>query len=316
VRSFIGEQKVAYSCLPLIIKLNKSRITINQMVTGAAFIDLVQEQSEYFFLVIVILIITLIFQRVINRVLTKAFKKSSTFLKVEETRYRFFRHFISTFIILVGLGLAVYTIPSLRTLSVSLFAGAGILAIVVGFACQQAFANIVSGIFIVIFKPFGVGDRISIGTDLMGIVEDINLRHTVIRDFENKRIIVPNSVISNEKIENSSIFDEKICKCIEFSISYESNIDKAMNIIKKEALAHPLHIDNRTEEQIENKDPVVRVMVVGLGDSGVNLRAWVWTTNPKNSFSLACDLRKSVKEKFDKNKIEIPYPHRVIVKKR
>lgn len=96
---------------------------------------------------------------------------------------------------------AVYETNALRTVATSLLAGAGILAVAVGFASQQALSNIVSGIMIVIFKPFRVNDRLNIGTTFNGIVEDITLRHTVIRDFENKRIIVPNMVISQECLE-------------------------------------------------------------------------------------------------------------------
>jgi len=71
-----------------------------------------------------------------------------------------------------------------------MLAGAGILAVAVGFASQAALSNIISGVFVVIFKPFRVGDRLKIN-ELTGVVEDITLRHTVIRDLENKRIIIP-----------------------------------------------------------------------------------------------------------------------------
>ncbi len=207
-------------------------------------------------------------------------------------------------------------IPSLRTLSVSLFAGAGIVAVIIGFASQHAFANIVSGVFIVIFKPFRVGDRITIGANLRGIVEDINLRHTVIKTFENKRIIVPNSVISNEYVENSSIADEKICRFIEFGISYDSDIDKAMKIMENESLKHPLHIDARTDEEKESNEPVINVKVIGFTDSSVTLRAWVWTKDAPDAFKLNCDLNKSIKESFDREGIEIPFPYRTVVYKK
>jgi small-conductance mechanosensitive channel len=212
----------------------------------------------------------------------------------------------------VGVGFAIYTIPALRTLSVSLLAGAGILAVIIGFASQAAFSNIISGIFIVIFKPFRVGDRLKIGTDVTGVVEDITLRHTVIRNFENKRLIIPNSVISNETLENASIGDEKICRWVEIGISYDSDIDKAMKIMEQEAMKHPDYIDNRTEEEKENKEPAVRVRVLGFGDSSVNLRAWVWAKDPPAAFRLGTDLNKSIKERFDKEGIEIPFPYRTI----
>ena len=127
--------------------------------------------------------------------------------------------------------------------------GAGIFAAIVGFASQSAFSNIVSGIFLVIFRPFSVGDRVKVGQLYNGDVEDITLRHTVIKDFENKRIVIPNTVISNEIIVNSTIIDEKVCMFLEFGISLESNIQKAQDIIQEEAMKSRYCIDNRTEEE-------------------------------------------------------------------
>ena len=286
------------------------------MITAAVILDYVTGGSKRVFLVVVIILITIIIKNIVGALVAKSFKKSSKYLKVDETKYRFFKHFISALIYIIGIGFAIYSIPSLRTLSVSLFAGAGIIAVIVGFASQHAFANIVSGVFIVIFKPFRVGDRITIGADLRGVVEDINLRHTIIRNFENKRIIVPNSIISNEKIENASIGDERICKFVDVGISYDSDIDKAMKIIETEALEHPLHLDNRTDEEKEKGNPIVRVRVVGFGDSSVNLRAWVWAKDSPDAFAIGCDLNKSIKERFDKEGIEIPFPYRTIVYKK
>jgi small conductance mechanosensitive channel len=286
------------------------------MITAAAVFDFVQEGSKRLILAGIVILLTIVLQKIVSKLINNAFKKSSTFIKVEETKYRFFKHFISALIYLIGIGIAIYTVPSLRSLSVSLFAGAGILAIVIGFASQQAFANIVSGIFIVIFKPFRVGDRITIGADLRGVVEDINLRHTTIRNFENKRIIVPNTIISTEKIENASIDDARICRFVEFGISYDADINKAMKIMESEALKHPLHIDGRTQKSKKGNEPIVRVRVIDFGNSSVNLRAWVWAKDFTDAFTMGCDLNKSIKERFDKEGIEIPFPYRTIVYKK
>ncbi len=266
-------------------------------------------------LIIGILLITFFLAKIISRILQKSFNNSSSVLKVDPTKYRFIKYLVTAIIYILGLSVAIYMIPSLRNLAVSLLAGAGVIAIILGFAAQQAISNIISGVFIVIFKPFRLGDRIDIGssTGMIGIVEDITLRHTVIRNFENKRIIIPNSIISNETIENSTIGDEKICKWVNMSISYDSDVKKAKKIMAEEALKHPLHIDNRRDENKSKGIPVVGVRVVGYGDSSVNLRAYVWTENPLNSWILGCDLNESIKERFDKEGIEIPFPYRTLV---
>lgn len=91
----------------------------------------------------------------------------------------------------------------------TLFAGAGIFAAIIALASQQALSNIISGIFIVISKPFRVGDYIELSILHRGTVEDITLRHTVIRDIQNNRIIVPNSKINSETIVNYHLNDER-----------------------------------------------------------------------------------------------------------
>lgn len=262
--------------------------------------------------VIIILVLTFVLATINRRVMNRFIILASEKLKTDPTRYKFLKHALTATIIIIGIGLAIYTIPTLKTLAVSLFAGAGIIAVVVGFASQAAFSNIISGIFIVIFKPFRIGDRINVGHH-SGMVEDITLRHTVIRNWENRMVIIPNSVISNETVVNSSIIDERICSFFELGISYDSDVDLAMQIIQEEADKHPLLRDNRTPEEIENGAPKIAVRVMGFGDSSVNLRAWLWANNMGEAFVMSKDLYKSVKERFDKEGVEIPFPYRTLV---
>ena len=185
-------------------------------------------------------------------------------------------------------------------------------AIAIGFAAQHALSNIVSGVFIVVFKPFRINDRLSLQSH-QGVVEDITLRHTVIRNFENRRIIIPNTVISNEIIVNADFGDDKIVRWIDITISYSSDIDIAKRIIAEEVKAHPLMIDPRTAEEIEAGLPEVIVRVLSLMDSSVNIRAWAWGKDSVDAFILGCDLLESIKKRFDvEPKVEIPYPHRTI----
>lgn len=276
------------------------------------FIEVLKSGS----IVLLILSLTYIFSFVVKIILRKILSQTSKVTKVDPDRYSFLVHLTSGVIFLFGIILAIYTIPFLKTFSISLMAGAGVLAIIIGFASQQAFSNIVSGIMIAIFKPIRVGDRIKIGPEVFGVVEDITLRHTVIRNFENKRLILPNSKISEETIENANYGDEKVCRYVDFGISYDSDIDKAMNIIRNEAEKHSLCFDNRKEKEKKEDVEMIDVRVVGFGDSSVNLRAWVWAKNPADAFKMGCDLNKSIKERFDREGIEIPFPYRTVVYKK
>ncbi|MCO6492186.1 MAG: mechanosensitive ion channel family protein [Phaeodactylibacter sp.] len=258
---------------------------------------------------------TLLVAFIFNRLFRRFIRKNSLLIRNDPTNYVFLRHAITAVIYVVGFSWAVYSLPSLRTVASSLLAGAGILAVAVGFASQHALSNIISGVFIVIFKPFGVNDRLRFQNGLQGVVEDITLRHVVIRDFENRRILIPNSVISEEIIINADFGDDSICKFLEIDISYDSDIDRARAIMQEEALKHPLKIDGRTPEQIEAGRPEIPVRVIALGEYYVRLRAYVWARNNAEAFELGCDLLESIKKRFDREGIEIPFPYRTIVQK-
>ncbi len=269
----------------------------------------------YLLLPFAIILLALITTKVFRVLMHRYFQRSSRILRVDPTRYHFFKNAVSFIIFLIAFIIIFYSIPELKTAGVSLFAGAGILAIIIGFASQAAFANIISGVFIVTSKPFRVGDYIRISDEYMGVIEDITLRHTVIRNNENRRIIIPNSVINNQTIVNSNIVDERVCSLIEIGISYDSDIDQASRIIQEEVMKHPMAIDNRTENEISGNEPQVVVRVMGFGESSVMLRAYAWASTSFNAFVLRTDLYRTIKLRFDKEGVEIPFPYRTIVMK-
>ena len=263
-----------------------------------------------------ILVTTVVLAAVWNRLFKRFVNRPSESGVRDTANYTFLRHTITVLILLIGFSIAIYTIPSLRVMATTALAGAGILAVAVGFASQHALSNVISGLFIIIFKPYRVADRIRLRDTLAGTVEDITLRHTVIRDFQNQRIVIPNSIISDEVIINMDLEDERNARWLIFDISYDSDIDKAREIIVDEILKHPLHIDHRTQEEIENGEPEVKVVVVELGDFSVKLRTWVWTKNTDDSFTMHWELTESIKKRFDREGVEIPFPYRTIVYKK
>lgn len=262
--------------------------------------------------VIVIIFGTILSQYLVKRAF-KRFEKSRASSDIEDpTNYRFLYYTLIALIYVTGISLAIWNIPSLRHVAQSLLASAGILAIVIGFASQQALGNIISGIFLVIFKPYRINDRITVKDTLSGIVEDINLRHTIIRNFENQRIVIPNAIISNEVLVNSNYNDDKVCRFVEVGISYSSDIDKAKEIIAEEITNHPNNIDVRTAEDVESGVPRVTVKVLTLAESSVNLRGWAWAADPAGGFVMQCDVLESIKKRFDREGIVIPFPQRTI----
>lgn len=267
---------------------------------------------ELFFRILLILVVTFVIAKVSVKIYKKLIEKSKEDGDKNLTTYKFLEHSISVVVYLVGISFAISMIPFLRPVAQSIVAGAGILAIAIGFAAQQALGNIISGVFIVISKPFQINDRISMADGNRGVVEDISLRHTVIRNFENQRIIIPNSNISNQVLVNSNYSDSKICRLVDIGISYGSDVDLAKKIMAEEIEKHPLNIDNRTPENIEDGLPRVMVRMLELSDSSVIVRAWAWAADPPSAFTMYCEVIESIKKRFDAEGINIPFPQRTL----
>jgi small conductance mechanosensitive channel len=276
--------------------------------------DLFPDDFENIGIFIVIVILTILFEWLARRGFVRFIRKRTEDLHNDPTNYKFLGNALTSIIYAIGLSFAIREYPPLRTVAGSLLAGAGILAAVLGFASQQAFSNIISGIFIVIFKPFRVNDRLKIKEIYSGVVEDITLRHTIIRDFENRRIVVPNTVIASEILINADYDDHKICKFVEFNVSFKSDLDKAKRIMAEEIAKHKNYLDPRTQEDVEKGKPLVDVRLIKITDFAMILRGHAWSKDNAEAFDMYCDLLESIKKRFDTEGVEIPYPHFVVVK--
>lgn len=232
----------------------------------------------------------------------------------DATTYKYLNSLVTLTIYTTGAILAALAIPAARDLATTVLTGAGVLALIIGVAAQEAFANVIGGLFIAFFKPFRLGDVIKVAGEV-GRVEDLTLRHTVINNFQNKRIVIPNAIINKENIENYNLTENKTCEFIEIGISYDSDIDLAMRIMREEAHAHDFLLNNRSDREKKAGKPVVDVQVIGHGDSSVNFRAWVWASTYLTGFRMRNELYKSIKQRFDREGVEIPFPHRTVIMK-
>ena len=184
--------------------------------------------------------------------------------------------------------------------AVATIAAAATLAI--GFALQDVIRNFVAGIFIYTDKPFRIGDWIEWG-DNSGVVEDISLRVTRVRTFDNELLTVPNGVLMSDVIKNPVAKETLRLKFL-FGIGYDDDIDKATEIIVEEAENHDGILD----------DPAPSVRLVELGDSSVGLQSRIWISDPSRADFVKTrgEYVQTVKERFDEEGIDIPYPNRTI----
>ncbi|SRX52451.1 mechanosensitive ion channel family protein [Aequorivita sp. CIP111184] len=231
----------------------------------------------------------------------------------DPTSFKFLRYMAVIGIYITGVLFALLAFPSLKGVAQTALGGAGVIALIAGVASQEALSNLVGGVFIISFKPFKIGDVIKVTDNMVGTVVDITLRHTVIRNFENKMIVIPNAIINKEKLINYDLGELKICERIEIGISYDSDIDLAKKIMKEECEKHPNILDNRSATDILNGNPIVRTALTSLNDSSVTIRAWAWAQNFSDAFDMRCDLLESIKKRFDSEGIEIPFPYRTVV---
>ena len=176
-----------------------------------------------------------------------------------------------------------------------------------GFAAQQVLADVISGVMLSWSRPFNLGEKVNISTlGISGIVEDLTVRHTVIRTYHNSRMIIPNSVINKAIVENSNYNNDYIGNYMEISISYESDLDKAIEVMRETIESYPLVVDVRQDKETGNK---VNVSVKELGASGIVLKSTVWTKNIDDNFTACSDIRRLLKRNFEAEGISIPYPH-------
>jgi small-conductance mechanosensitive channel len=175
--------------------------------------------------------VTIIVAQVIETLLERYLRQASIRLKVSPTKYLVLRRLVVAAVYVTGIIILIYSTPQLQTLSVAIFTSVSIIGIIVGIAAQSTISNVIAGIAIVVFKPFGVGDFVTVRGE-SGFVEDITFRHTVIRLLD-AHMIVPNSAITSEVVFNHS--DRNIASRIDVRVSYDSDLSLTRQIIQQEA---------------------------------------------------------------------------------
>ena len=182
---------------------------------------------------------------------------------------------------------------------------AGVLSaigFVVGIGAQSLVKDIINGFFIIFEDQYGVGDYVTIGS-YSGIVENIGIRSTVLKDFNGDVHNLPNGAVS--EVTNHSRGDMRFI--VDVGIAYEENIDNAINTIKKVCEK----FEKQNKEEI--KGPVEVLGVTALNDSSVTIRV-AGKAKPMSQWKLERDLRKNIKIALDEAGIEIPYPKTQLIK--
>lgn len=186
-----------------------------------------------------------------------------------------------------------------------LIAAAGIGGLALGFGGQYLISDIINGLFITLENQYRVGDIVCVG-EVCGVVEDVNLRRTVLRDLDGVVHTIPNGEV---KIA-SNLSHQYTRVNLNVGVSYDTDLEHAIAVINR--VGNELAQDPDWQEQIREAPQFLRVDA--FGDSAIELKI-LGETKPAQQWDVTGELRKRLKVAFDKEGIEIPYPHRVVVHK-
>lgn len=256
----------------------------------------------FIFVIVAIFVINLIVPRIIgiatrNRL---AGKPEEEIKQRADTLTHVFTRSGGTLLVILGF---VTALPELGVNIGPLVAGLGIAGIAVGFGAQSLVKDFFSGIFILLDNQYGQGDVIEIAGKT-GVVEDIGIRRTVIRDLDGVVHWVPNG-----EIMVASNFTQEFSRVnLDISVSYAEDLDYVMEVINQ--VGQELADDPDWKEII--LDPPHSLRVNNFGDSGIDIKV-IGDVKPIRQWEVMGELRRRLKRRFDEVGIEIPFPHRVMV---
>jgi small conductance mechanosensitive channel len=178
-----------------------------------------------------------------------------------------------------------------------LLAGLGIAGFIIGFALQDSLANFASGMMILMYRPFDVGDTVEAG-GIRGKVSHMSLVNTTFLTFDNQKLVVPNNLIWQTVITNVTAQRSRRVDLM-FGISYADDIEKAERVLQEIVAEH--------EAVLDHPEPMIKVHELGESSVNIIVRPWVKTSDYWDTY---WDLTKAVKLRFDQEGISIPFPQR------
>ena len=226
--------------------------------------------------------------RMLVRMIRKGMQKNG----VEKTLETFVCNLVNSALLIVVIIAAIGQVGIQTTSFIAIFGAAGLA---VGLALQGSLSNFASGVLIVLFRPYKVGDFVE-AAGISGTVEQVQIMTTVFKTGDNKQVIVPNSQIMDSIITNYSANDTRRVDMV-IGVSYDDDLDKV-----RKTLEEIIAADDRVLQ-----DPAPTIAVSELADSSVNfiVRPWVATAD---YWAVQRDMTEAIKKRFDKDGISFPFP--------
>lgn len=244
------------------------------------------------FIFLFILLLTVLLAKLTKRIVAKAVSNSK--LKFSKLLQDFFISLSGKIIFTLGLLIAL---SQLGFELGPLLAGFGIAGVIIGFALQDTLSNFASGMMILIYRPFDVGDLIH-AAGVTGRVSHMSLVSTTIKTLDNQRLIIPNNKIWGDTINNITAEHHRRVD-MTFGISYSDNIEQTEAVLEQLVQEHP--------KVLKHPEPTVKLHLLGESSVDFVVRPWV---RPEDYWEVYWDITRAVKMRFDEEGISIPFPQR------
>ena len=215
-------------------------------------------------------------------------------------------------VVVVGL-LAFSAVGGTKTVWQTLLGGTAVISAVAAFAAQDVIKDMLAGMMISIYKPFDIGDRIELEDGTAGVVKDMTMRHVVINTVDTIKEVVPNSRLNTMLIKNYSFNVPVRSVKFEFPIGYDSDVEKAKQVIFDTVKASPYTVPYETD--LEGKEHYKPVYFLALADSALIMSVTAYYDRTTATEAVKNDVNTSVREALIEAGIEIPYNYITVVKK-
>lgn len=264
---------------------------------------LVSHGVRIFIILIISAALYIVLRRLVPLLLKQTVKKRGKSKKAEDEAEKrvqtLARIFMGTGAVLIVLTAGFMILSELGINIYPPLAGFGVIGVALGFGAQYLIRDLIAGFFVLVENQYNIGDWVSIaGID--GSVQEINMRRTVLRDFDGTVHVVPNG-----EIKTASNYSKEWARVnLNISVAYGTDLDHAIAVINRVGteMAKAEHWRSLI------KSPPQALRVDNLGDSGIDIKV-LGETKPIRQWEVMGELRKRIKQAFDEEGIEIPWPH-------
>jgi small-conductance mechanosensitive channel len=232
-------------------------------------------------------IIARLVSRIPQRVMSKRFSTHHIMLARRFSYYLVLALFVASALSELGFSLGV------------LLGAAGVLSVAIGFASQTSASNLISGLFLIGERPFGIGDIITVG-NTTGEVLSIDLLSVKLRTFDNLYVRIPNETLIKSEVTTLTRFPIRRFD-LKVGVAYKEDIKHVREVLMRVAEMNPLCLD----------EPKPLFIFTGFGDSSLDIQFSIWAKR-ENFLELRNTMQEQIKNAFDEEGIEIPFPHRTI----